>query len=222
MYTQTTQMAGQTVFHRYRKRGPFGPLLLFREVEMKTTTNTTTTKPQLIIYGLDETGKPKAGRFTPSHADAAKEAAAAMKLTAIEATGPRADDILRKLSVGRIHARGKAFIPFIKRDLYDQICSVNGEPNAKGKEGPALSSPPIEQSLSTAKASQASALPRDWDRIDAGHMVLLQESLAAGWFEAIVISRDNESLTLRLRDYPKYPNFVRHIRTVALVHPGII
>ena len=52
-------------------------------------------------------------------------------------------------------------------------------------------------------------------------MVLLQENLAAGWYEAVVIARDNEQLTLRLRDYPKYPNFIRHIRSVGLVHPGI-
>jgi hypothetical protein len=52
-------------------------------------------------------------------------------------------------------------------------------------------------------------------------LVLLQESLPAGWYEAVVIARDNEQLTLRLRDYPKYPSFIRHLRSVALVYPGL-
>jgi hypothetical protein len=28
-------------------------------------------------------------------------------------------------------------------------------------------------------------------------------------------------LTLRFRDYPKQPTFIRHINTVALVNPGL-
>jgi hypothetical protein len=35
-----------------------------------------------------------------------------------------------------------------------------------------------------------------------------------------VLARDMEILTLRFRDYPKQPTFVRHISTIALVNPG--
>jgi hypothetical protein len=51
-------------------------------------------------------------------------------------------------------------------------------------------------------------------------MVLVHESPADGWWEALVLSREAEVLTLRFRDYPKQPTFVRHISTIALVNPG--
>jgi hypothetical protein len=50
--------------------------------------------------------------------------------------------------------------------------------------------------------------------------VLVQESLEEGWWEAIVIARDNDIVTLRYRDFPKVPKFDRHVSTVALINPG--
>jgi hypothetical protein len=49
----------------------------------------------------------------------------------------------------------------------------------------------------------------------------LQTSTAAlsryGWWEAIVIERNDDMLTLRFRDYPKLPKFSRHRAAVALI-----
>jgi hypothetical protein len=50
--------------------------------------------------------------------------------------------------------------------------------------------------------------------------VLMHESPEDGWWEALVLNRENEILTLRFRDYPQLPTRVRHISTVALVNPG--
>jgi hypothetical protein len=91
---------------------------------MKANALNTAGKSQFIVYGLDETGKPKAGRFAPSQSEAAKEAASSMKLTIREVVPPYADDLMNKLPPGRIHAKGKAFIPYIKRELYDQLCAA--------------------------------------------------------------------------------------------------
>jgi hypothetical protein len=52
-------------------------------------------------------------------------------------------------------------------------------------------------------------------------MVLVHESPADGWWEATVLKREDEILTLRFRDYPKQPTFIRHINAVALVNPGL-
>jgi hypothetical protein len=65
----------------------------------------------------------------------------------------------------------------------------------------------------------ASGLPQNWESIAAGNMVLADEGPGEGWWEAIVISRDNEILTLRYRDYPKAPKFERHISTIGLINP---
>jgi hypothetical protein len=66
-----------------------------------------------------------------------------------------------------------------------------------------------------------SGLPRSWESIAVGHMVLVHESPTDGWWEATVLKREDEILTLRFRDYPKQPTFIRHINTVALVNPGL-
>jgi hypothetical protein len=63
----------------------------------------------------------------------------------------------------------------------------------------------------------ASGLPKSWDDIAPGHLVIAQESLEHGWWEAIVIARNGDMLTLRFREYPKLPKFARHRAAVALV-----
>ena len=40
-----------------------------------------------------------------------------------------------------------------------------------------------------------------------------------GWWEAIVLARTGDMLTLRFRDYPKLPKFARHRAAVALMSP---
>jgi hypothetical protein len=184
---------------------------------MKTAT--TAAKPQILVFGLDQTGKPQAGRFVPDQAEPAKRAAASLKLSSCEVSADLAE-IAKEVPVGRVHARGRAFIPYVKRDLYDRLNGAVGSaaPPATPQSGAA---PPLEQSLRAAKAALASALPQSWDVIEPGHLVLLQESVANGWYEAIVVKRENETLTLRFRDYPKYPTYTCHIRSVGLVHPGL-
>jgi hypothetical protein len=62
-------------------------------------------------------------------------------------------------------------------------------------------------------------LPKNWDNIEVGHLVIAHENMIEGWWEAIVIATDNDMLTLRWRDYPKQENVVRHRTAVALVKP---
>ena len=66
----------------------------------------------------------------------------------------------------------------------------------------------------------ATGLPRTWEEIAPGHLVIAQEALDYGWWEAIVIGRDGDMFTLRFRDYPKLPKFVRHRSAIALMSPA--
>ena len=118
-----------------------------------------------------------------------------------------------KLPVGRIYARGKSFIPNIRRDLYDKIHVKVG----KSHESEGGTAPP---SADTSNATLACGLPQDWRSIAAGHLVLVQESLADGWWEALVLGRENDVLTLRFRDYPKVPTFELHVSNIAMINPG--
>ncbi len=48
------------------------------------------------------------------------------------------------------------------------------------------------------------------------------EAAKPGWWEAIVLARDNDMLTLKWRDWPGYPNIVRHAGAVALLKPTLV
>jgi hypothetical protein len=50
--------------------------------------------------------------------------------------------------------------------------------------------------------------------------VIAQESLSDGWFEAVVMEKDHDMLTLRWRDYPKQSHVTRHCTAVALLKPS--
>jgi hypothetical protein len=50
-------------------------------------------------------------------------------------------------------------------------------------------------------------------------LVIAHESATPGWWEAIVLARDGDMLTLKWRDYPWQTNVVRHATTVALLKP---
>ncbi len=51
--------------------------------------------------------------------------------------------------------------------------------------------------------------------------MIAQASAEYGWWEAIVLEREQDVFTLRWRDYPKDPKFVRHRSSLALVSPTI-
>ena len=66
---------------------------------------------------------------------------------------------------------------------------------------------------------EATNRPASWDDIRVGHLVIAQESLEEGWWEAIVVAVENEHLLLRWRDYPRLPCVRRGRREVALLLP---
>jgi hypothetical protein len=184
---------------------------------------------QLFVYGLDEAGKPKGARFPASDTEKVLTVATAMKLQSSQVCSDVVANVGMKLPVGRIYARGKAFIPNIKRDLYDKLLAAIGSSPATHDhsqvEGTAASANPssgVARAPTEARAilpPLTSGLPQNWESISAGNMILIDAGPGEGWWEAIVISRDDAILTLRYRDYPKVPKFERHVSTVALINP---
>ena len=160
-------------------------------------------KSVTVVVGLDENGKPKGARFNPEQMEQAIQAAQSLNLEIYDANSDEMAELARKLPSGRIYAQGRAFIPFIKRELYDKVCTASGG-HARDAEATYPPSP----------------FPPSWDDIAPGHVVLAPEGIQDGWWEAVVLSRDDRTLTLRYRDYPKLPKRVLDIHEVALVHPG--
>jgi hypothetical protein len=197
----------------------------------KTEKTGNTPQTQLFVYGLDEAGKPKGARFPASETDKVLPVATAMKLQCCRPGSDEVASLGMKLPIGRVYARGKAFIPNIKRDLYDKLlaalASCKEEDLSKAGRAAATTAAPDAGNASVEPSADASAilpplasgLPQNWESISAGNMVLAFEGPGEGYWEAIVVSRDNEILTLRYRDYPKVPKFERHVSTIGLINP---
>jgi hypothetical protein len=179
---------------------------------------------KLFFVGLDNKGKPRGARFAETN-DLAISAALDLMLTAVIAPSPAFAELGMKLPQGRLYASGKTFVPNIKRSLHDELVAVLTQPGDTSQTHK-LAYPPGQTPQDTSAATVrcispvTSGLPRSWESITVGHMVLTHESPVDGWWEAVVIKREDEILTLRFRDYPKQPTFIRHINTVALVNPG--
>jgi hypothetical protein len=159
----------------------------------------------LMVLGYDQDQKPRAARFLATDANLVTKAAASMDLKVYEATTDELAALAKKLPVGRLYANGKGFMPNVTQKLYSQIIvALAVEPQAAiGKDNDEL---PV-----------ATGLPQTWDEIGPGHLVIAQEALEHGWWEAIVLARNGDMLTLRFRDFPKLPKFVRHRAAVALI-----
>jgi len=66
--------------------------------------------------------------------------------------------------------------------------------------------------------SVAPGLPVSWDTLAAGHLVIAQEEDAEdGYWEAVIVEIDGDTLTLQWRDYPRQPKVKRHRTAVALL-----
>jgi hypothetical protein len=169
-----------------------------------------TSTSALIVLGFDEQQKPRGAKFVDAKPDLVTKAADLMGLKVYEASPPDVAEAAKKLPLGRLYANGRGFVPNIRQSLYsDLVVALGLEPQAAvSKNGDKDRLPP------------ARGLARSWDDIAAGHLVIAQESLEYGWWEAIVLERNGDSFTLQYRDYPHLPKFVRHRSGIALMCPA--
>src|ERR1700730_6400424 len=165
--------------------------------------------PPLIVLGFDDQQKPRGARFLDAKPDLVTKAADLMGFKVYEASSPDVAEAAKKLPLGRLYANGRGFVPNIRQSLYsDLVVALALESQtALGRKGDKDSLP------------AARGLPRSWDEIGPGHLVIAQESLEYGWWEAIVLDRKDDTFTLQYRDYPHLPQFVRHRSGIALICP---
>jgi hypothetical protein len=190
-----------------------------RRITRASTSKTSATKTAaptadhigLLVLGFDEQQKPCGARFVDAKPDLVAKAAQLMGLEVYKPSSPEAAEVAKKLPLGQLYATGRAFVPHVRQSLYSElIVALAAEPQqaAVGPDDDPASTP------------VARGLPRSWDEIAPGHLVIAQESLANGWWEAIVLDRNDDMLTLRFRDYPRLPRFFRHRTAVALMSPA--
>ena len=166
-----------------------------KPTKAKTKTPASKITRSIVLFGLDENGKPRAARFVDDNENLLARLAQALGLRMGIATGSKHADTLDEIPVGRVYTTGKGSVPNISQVLYDKLNTlVGGDPGT----------------IST-------ALPKSWDDLAPGHLVIAQDSVADGWFEAVLVKRDGDTLTLRWRDYPSQPEFIRPTTAVALL-----
>ena len=170
----------------------------------KTSPPEKSEKRTLILFGVDEHKKPRAARFLASGEELGllSKVAETIDLTICDAKSPELAELAQKLPAGRLHANGRGFVPYVRQDLYDKVVA------AAGSDASDQTNPPTPE-----------VYPHNFDDIRPGHLVIAQETLEDGWWEAIVLERNGDMLTLRYRDYSKLPKFRRHRSAVALTSP---
>jgi hypothetical protein len=170
-----------------------------------------------VLFGVDENGKPKAARFPENQANLATKAAGHLKLHVLPIVGPVVVDLAGRLPAGRIHANGRGFVPYIRRDLYAKLVAAAGSP----PQGDHASTQAAAASGSTNPSSPngQGGLPKNWDEIAPGHVVIALDEPGEGWYETIVVETSGDMLTLRWRDYPRDRKFTRHRLSVGLLYP---
>ena len=186
----------------------------------KHATSATSSAVPVVLFGIDSHGKPKGARFGKDHADLAIKAASQLQLRVLASNDPKVAELATQLPVGRVHATGRTFVPFIRRDLYDKL--VAAAPNGNAHQSPA---PPANgtSGATGAKPPGGSSpnLPKTWQEISLGDLVVAQEGTEDGWYEAIVAEVNGDMLTLRWRDYPRERKIVRHRQRLGLLYPGL-
>src|ERR1019366_5951401 len=114
-----------------------------------------------VLFGTDEHGNPRAACFKAANPELITKAAAAMKLQLLRPVTASQIELAKKLPVGRIHANGTGFVPPIRGDLYSELQLAAG---------------PSQQSGTAASTdAPAQGLPKDWDSIEVGHLVIAPE-----------------------------------------------
>ena len=165
--------------------------------------------PELIVLGRDENGDCRAGRFSADQANLVAKAAKAMNLTVCKIASADLAHWVKHVQLGRLYAAGRASVPPVRPSLYEKIVE---QLRLSGQQVP-------HETPETANEAPPE-LPSSWGDIAVGNLVIAQESRAAGWWEAIVLARDGDMLTLQWVDYPRWPQVVRHADSIALMKPG--
>ena len=178
------------------------------KTKIQTQTKTTEEKPTdtaFVVFGVDTDKKPRAARFDNSQPSLVAKAAELMNFKLCEVNSPAIAELAKDLPEGRLYANGNGLVPPVPHALYARLSATiaaasrnAGDDNGGGSPG----------------------LPRDWNEIAPGQLVVANEGPGNGWWDAIVVEVNGDMLTLHWRDFPWQQDVVQHRSTVALINPG--
>jgi len=184
--------------------------------------------PSIILFGRDNAGKPRASWFDAVSADLATKAAEQMSMRILKLETEEHRAVARQVAPGRVFANGRAFTPFARATVFSKL--VEFAHVAQQADGPSAGTEvaasdgngatAVPGGFGTASGSAVPPPPKrplDWDEIGIGSVVLATSGLDEGWWESVVIGVNGEAFSLKWRDYPGEPVFVRRRSEVALL-----
>jgi hypothetical protein len=181
---------------------------------------TPVTDAAVIILGRDDRGKAHASFFPATDAQPASRAANLMGMIALPADNDAVRSLLPKLPKGKLFDSGKAFVPFVKQELYSQIAAHL--PQADRAKAEQVRVATDASPGSDNKPVKPSNLPEDWSKVTVGSLVLVTEDPLEGWYEATVVELLPDSVVrVRWRHYLDLPAFSRRLEDLALLHPSV-
>jgi len=188
----------------------------------KTTQRQTSSSSAVpvVLFGLDDHGKPKAARFPEKQADLATKAAGLLKLHVLPIVGASVSDLAGRIPAGRIHANGRGFVPYIRRDLYAKLVAAAGGSASSADTPTDITAIGVRINASSSQQNTGGDRPKNWDEIATGHVVVAQDTPTDGWYEAVVVENSGDMFTLRWRDYPRERRITRHRLSLGLLYPN--
>jgi hypothetical protein len=180
-------------------------------------------EPSLVVFGRDDAGKPRASWFDAASADLAIKAGEAMRMRILKVETEEQKDVARQLAPGRVFASGRAFTPFARATVFSKLVELakasNGDASADTAASAANSAAAVPGGSGAAGSGVPGApqRPQDWDEIGIGSVVLATVGVEDGWWESIVIGVNADAFSLKWRDFPREPVFVRRRTELALL-----
>ncbi|TXN27790.1 hypothetical protein FV220_10135 [Methylobacterium sp. WL19] len=185
----------------------------------------------LILFGRDERQRPHSSRFAAGERAEAERAAGLMGMHVIEISDDTQHSLAAGLPKGRLFGSGKAFVPFVKAEVFDRLVAAAGLPDVAvpiRASGKAASAPPASRGRASGDAGAGGPggrfkAPVDWPEIERGCLVLACAGSQESWFEAIIMyTTADDAFELQWRDWPDDGLITRHRSELGLLPPGAV
>ncbi|MCH4560983.1 hypothetical protein [Mesorhizobium jarvisii] len=192
------------------------------------------TTRSLIVFGRDDSRKPHASVFLLPEVEAAESAARLMGIHSHRVEPGEASEIVMRLPAGKLFESGKAFVPFVKGDLYTRIAALAGVADEPRRASGGADDPGSPENASAGSpealtghangdqggGSGDGGSPDPWGKLAVGDIVLASEGPDEGFFEARIMKAKAKGIfSLKFRDYPDAPSVDRSYYQLGLIHP---
>jgi len=183
----------------------------------------------IVVLGRDDSGKAHASYFSAADGHMAKKAAGLMGMVALRADNDHVRSLMARIPKGKLFNSGKAFVPFVKQDLFLQLADQLPAEDRQRLDQPRATAAndaipgDVGDMNGAGMPQRPSRLPEDWSKLKVGSIVLATEGPLEGWYEATVTEmKPGGGLRLKWRDYLDLPPFGRTVEQVALIHPKYV